>query len=101
MLYEKIFLLLIVVLIIFLTSCGEQNTYSKEEMQKAIAEAEYKAYKRGYDEAEYYAKGEIERFKSEYGDSAYEAGYEDGYSDGLAGEDAEIHYGGVIKKDRD
>lgn len=60
----------------------KKTTYTQEELWEAIAEAEYEAYKRGYDEAEYYARGELERFKSEYGDAAFEAGYERGYEDG-------------------
>ncbi len=81
---KKVLLLVCVIMTIMLASCEEpkKTTYSKEELQEAIAEAEYEAYKRGYDEGEYYARGELERFKSEYGDAAYEAGYEVGYEDG-------------------
>lgn len=52
----------------------KEKTYTQAEMQEAIAEAERKAYKRGYEEGIYYAKGELERFKSEYGDAGYEEG---------------------------
>ena len=51
-------------------------------MEEAIYEAEQRAYEEGYAEGEYYALGELERFKSEYGDTAYEAGYEHGYEIG-------------------
>ena len=85
---KKVFIALFVVAAVIFTLNEEpkKTTYSKEEMEEAIAEAEHIAYKRGYergyDEGEYYALGELERFKSEYGDAAYEAGYEVGYEDG-------------------
>lgn len=110
---KKVLLLVCAVFTVMLVSCesSKETMYSKEDLEKAIAEAEDLAYKRGYergyDEAEYYAKGEIERAKSENNfDKAYEAGYEvgyeDGYSDGLEADDDESYHGsGVIKKDRD
>ena len=86
---KKVLILLCVIVTVILASCGEsKEMYTKEEMQEAIAEAESVEYKRGfedgYDLAKYEAKGELERFKSEYGDSAYEAGYEVGYEDGFS-----------------
>ena len=82
---KKVFLLLFVIVALSLTSCG----YSKESMTEALAQAEYEGYKKGYDEGEYYArgelervKGELERVKSDYGDIAYDAGYEHGYEIG-------------------
>ena len=76
---KRILILISIVSLLF-ASCAfsSENTYSREE----IAELEYEAYKRGYDEAMYQAKSELERTKSEYNDGAYEHGYEIGYEDG-------------------
>lgn len=83
---KKVLLLVCVIMTIMLASCGEQKktTYSIEELEEAIYEAEQRGYEEGYAEGEYYALGELERFKSEYGDAAYEAGYEAGYEDGYS-----------------
>lgn len=90
---KKVLLALFVVaaVIFMLGEEPKKKTYTQEEMWEAIAEAEYEAYKRGYDEGEYYALGELERFKSEYGDDAYEAGFEHGYETGY--EDCLIDHG--------
>ena len=92
---KKVLIVLFVVIAVLcaLNEEPKKKTYTKEEFQEAIAEAEYRAYKRGYDEGEYYAKGEIEQaihdaegnwgsMISEYEDAAYEAGYERGYEEG-------------------
>lgn len=78
---KKIFLLVCVVITIMFTSCG----YSKEDLIRAENEAYQEGFEEGYDLAKYEDKGELERFKSEYGDAAYQAGYEDGYYDCLVG----------------
>lgn len=109
---KKVLLLVCVIMTIMLASCGEpeKTTYSREELEEAIYEAERRAYQRGYDEGEYYAKGEIEqakhelegnleRFKSEYGDVAYEAGYEHGYENGYDdGYDDCLEEHGLVEK---
>lgn len=81
---KKVLILVSVIATILLASCGspEKTSYSKEELQEAIAEAEYEAYKRGYDEGAYYARAGL--VSEEELDHAYEAGYERGYEDCLA-----------------
>lgn len=94
----KKFLVIACIILIMLTSCG----YSKGSMNEALAEAEYEGYLRGYDEAKYEAKAELEQaiaeveweakskleqalyeYENNGYDHAYEIGYEDGYSDCL------------------
>lgn len=88
---KKVLLLVCVVISIMLASCG----YSKEDLKRAECEGYQEGFEEGYDLAKYedrgelesikhQMEGEIERLKSEYGDSAYEAGYDVGYEDGYA-----------------
>ena len=86
---KKVFLLLFVIVVLALTSCG----YSKEDLSEAEFEGYLSGFEEGYDLAKYEAsgeleqalheaQGEIERAISESGDYAYEYGYEIGYEDG-------------------
>lgn len=81
---KKVLVLACVFLAMLLASCGspQKTTYSKEELQEAIAEAEYEAYKRGYEEGAYYERAGL--VSEEELKNAYEAGYERGYEDCLA-----------------
>ena len=85
---KRIVIFACVIFVLLFVSCDSSNehTYTQEELQEAIADAEHIAYKRGYEEGYALAKhedeGEFERIKSEYGDDAYAAGYEVGYEDG-------------------
>ena len=80
---KKVLIVLCVIaaIICVLNEEAKTETYSKEEMQEAIAKAEYEAYKRGYDEGEHYARGRL--VSDEELDYAYKAGYERGYEDCL------------------
>ncbi len=80
----KKFLLLVCVIIAFmLASCEEpkKTTYSKEELEEAIYEAEQRAFEEGYAYAEYYFRPDLLEAEAE---RAYEAGYDVGYEDGYA-----------------
>lgn len=82
---KKVLIILFVIaaVIFMLDDEPKKVTYSESEMREAIEEAEYYAYKegyeRGYDEAEYYLTPKIEEIA---GERAYEAGYERGYEIG-------------------
>jgi hypothetical protein len=105
---KKVLIILFVIaaVIFMLDDEPKKVTYSESEMREAIEEAEYYAYKRGYEEgydlAKYEDKGELEKYEY-YLDSAYDAGYEEGYGDclvdhGLSTED--YHGSAWIKKDK-
>lgn len=81
---RRIVLLVCVIATLLLASCDspKEKMYTRDELEEAIYEAESRAYKRGYDEGEYYAKGEFESMLGEALDSAYEYGYEAGYEAG-------------------
>ena len=96
---KKVLILISVFIAITLTSygCSNENIYSREDMEKAIASAEQRGFEEAYAEAEYYARMEIEKTLKEEAhnvkaeieqlkrarDDAYEAGYQKGYSDCL------------------
>lgn len=83
---KKVLLILCVIAAVLFMLDGEPKkvTYSESEMREAIEEAEYYAYKegyeRGYDEGDYYARGGL--IGEEDLDYAYEAGLERGYEVG-------------------
>ena len=86
-----------VILLIMLFSKGgsDENIYSREDMEEAIASAEQRGFDRAYAEARYYAKGDIERAKQEAEGDAYVHGYENGY---MAGYDDCLEEHGLSNK---
>ena len=81
---KRTLLLVCVIATLLLSSCDspKEKMYTRDELEEAIYEAERRAYEIGYNEGEYYAKGELERKLGDAVDSAYEAGYEHGYETG-------------------
>ena len=103
-----IILCVIVTVICVLNEEPKKVMYSESEMREAIEEAEYYAYKegyeRGYDEAEYYLTPKIEEIAGDRGyEAGYERGYEEGYDDCLEDHgliDDSYHGTARIEKDR-
>ena len=107
----------ILLLMLLFNGDSDENIYSREDMEEAIASAEQRGFENAYAEAEYYARGkieeatneaefylqgEIERLKRDYGENAYDAGYEAGYYACLEehGLTTEEHGSAWIEKDR-
>ena len=83
----------ILLIMLFFNGDSDENIYSREDMEEAIASAEQRGFDRAYAEADYYARmeiektlaeeryyaqGEIERYENRILD-AYDAGFNEGY----------------------
>lgn len=83
---KKVLLLVCVIMTFMLASCEEpkKTTYSREELEEAIYEAERRAFDEGYAYAEYYFRPDLLEAEAERAyEDGYEIGYEDGYYDCL------------------
>lgn len=100
----------ILLIMLLFKSASNENIYSIEDMEEAIASAEQRGFDRAYAEADYYARmeiektlaeeryyaqGEIERAKQEAEGDAYVHGYENGY---MAGYDDCLEEHGLSNK---
>lgn len=106
----------ILLLMLLFSGDSEENIYSREDMEEAIASAEQRGFENAYAEAEYYARGKAEQAIKEelyyleaeleacerYTEDAYDAGYEAGYYACLEehGLTTEEHGSAWIEKDR-
>lgn len=93
---KKLVILLCAIITVMLASCSQENIFSREDMEKAIASAEQRGFDRAYAEAEYCVRAELEKeYREELyyaeaevehlqriSDDAFDAGYQRGYSDG-------------------
>lgn len=77
----------------------EKTTYTKEEVEEAVREAESRAYDEGYADAKYYLKPEIWEAENIAADRGYEAGYEIGYEDGYY--DCLVEHGLVAESEQE